>query len=494
MYNLKDRTVYIQNITNTLHKFRKQFLTMLAIFLLGISALLRANFYYIDDMGRALLGYKDFDFFSRYIPQYFTTVLHADNYLTDVSPLPQLVAVAILAITAVMVLYVVTERKEYTFVEYISTIPLCFSPYFLECLSYKYDAPYMALSILASVLPLVFHKRNDILYCLSVFISTLVVCMSYQAASGIFPMFVILIAFLKWTNNVDWSVLLRFILVSAVGYIAGMLFYAVFLMKTVDTYVANTLPPVAELLPTAIRHLKHYYYYVVHDFKSAWLALIALLFVGFVLVSIRDSKRNKWLTLLLSFVVLLSLLALSFGLYPALSDPIYAPRAMYGFGACICFVSLPIVTRKGSIIFKMACAVLCWCFFVFGFTYGNALYTQKEYTDYRIAAVIHDLDELGLQDEVSPRVYQIQGDIGFSPEIENMPQDYEMLRRLVPNTFGSSSDYWRSFKFYTYYGLRKVLWDDSIDLTKRDLALRKNSIYHTIYADDENVLIELKPY
>lgn len=475
-------------------KLLKAVAILACTYLLGISAILRANFYYIDDMGRALLGYKDFDFFGRYIPQYFSPILHADSYLTDISPLPQLLAVVILAIAAVIVLYLVTGRREFTFVEYVATIPLCLSPYFLECLSYKYDSPYMALSILASVAPLLFYKRGEIWYVLSVFAGMLVVCTSYQAASGIFPMLVILMAFLQWMENVEWKAILRFVLLSAVGFIAGMLLFAVFLLKPKETYVSNTLPPIGQMIPTAIRHLKEYYWYVVHDFKLEWLVLTGLLFAGFVLVSVGHSKRNKWATFLLSGVVMLAMLCLSFGIYPVLSDPLYDPRAMFGFGACICFLTVPVVAKKRAFLWKAACIILSWCFFVFGFTYGNALSTQKGYTDYRITAVIHDLDELDLLDEVNSKVYQIEGDIGFSPEIERMPQDYEMLRRLVPNTFGYSSSYWRGFQFYTYYGLRNVVWDDDIDLTERDLPVMKNSIYHTIYADENHVLIELKPY
>ena len=475
-------------------KLLKAVMILSCIYLLGISAILRANFYYIDDMGRALFGYKQFDFFGRYIPQFFTTVLHADSYLTDISPLPQLLAVVILAMAAVTVLYLVTGRRDFTVIEYISTIPLCLSPYFLECLSYKYDAPYMALSILASVVPALFHQRGNLIYFVSVFLGMLVVCMSYQAASGIFPMFVVLLAFLKWNDKEDWNTVLRFVLVSAAGYLSGMLLFAVFILKPTETYVSNTLPSFAALIPTAFRNLKKYYYYVVHDFKLEWLVLTVLLCIGFVFVSVRDSRRNKYLSLLVSGLVLCAFICLAFGIYPVLSKPLYDPRAMYGFGALICFAAMPVVTRKRSVIFKAVCILLCWCFFVFGFTYGNALNAQKNYTDYRIAAVIHDLDELELLDEENAKVCQIEGDIGFAPEIAHMPQDYEMLNRLVPNTFGYSSSYWRGYRFFTYYGLKNMIWDDDIDLTKQDLPMLKNSVYHTIYGNEEAVLIVLKGY
>lgn len=464
---------------------------LFCIYLLGIYAIIRANFNYIDDMGRALLGYKDFNFFGRYIPQFFTTVLHADNYLTDVSPLPQLFAVAFLAMAAVTVLHAVTGRSEFTIVEYSATIALCLSPYFLECLSYKYDAPYMALSILASVAPVLFYQRGQRWYYVSVVIGMLVVCMSYQAASGIFPMFVVLLAFLKWLENTDWKRILGFVLVSAAGYITGMLLFMLLIYRPEDTYVSNSLPAMAELLPTAFRNLKRYYRYVVDDFKPEWLLMIAVLCAGFVLVSVRDSKRSKFLTLFVSVIVLGVFFVLAFGVYPVLSKPLYDPRAMYGFGALICFVSMPIVTKKRLHLFKAVCVVLCWCFFVFSFTYGNALYAQKRYTDYRITAVIQDLDDLNMF-AGDYKLYQINGDVGFSPELDHMPQDHQLLKRLVPDAFGDSSSYWRRFGFSNYYDLKNIYWDDDIDLAEYDLPLVKDSVYHTIYADENNVFIVLK--
>ena len=462
------------------------------IYALGISAVLRANFYYIDDMGRALWGSKEWYYFSMYIPQYFSTILHADSHLTDVSPLPQLLAVVIVAISAAIVLRVVTERNHFTFIEYVSMVPLGLSPYFLECLSYKYDSPYMALSILASVVPVLFYRSNAWTYLISIVLGMIVVCLSYQAASGIFPMLVVLLVLKMWNQKAEMKEMIRFILISAGGYLAGMLIFVLFLMRPTDVYVSNTVPSVMEMIPLAGYHLKKYYYYVITDFKKEWLVMIALLCVGFLYVTVRNSKQ-KWIhALLMGFVVLGMFLVMAFGLYPVLKQPGFEPRAMYGFGACLCFIALYTVSQNHSRLAKLVCLALCWCFFVFGFTYGNALYAQKTYTDYRISAVIDDLDELDVLDTDYDKIYQINGSIGRAPEIEGMPQDYQMLNRLVPITFGDSSWEWARFGFTKYYRLKNVEWDTSIDLRDYNLPLLEESVYHTIWGDSQYILIELK--
>ena len=68
-------------------ELKKPFLALLAIYLIGISAILRANFNYIDDMGRVYSGYKGWGNFSRHTNMVLSGLLHADNYLTDISPL-----------------------------------------------------------------------------------------------------------------------------------------------------------------------------------------------------------------------------------------------------------------------------------------------------------------------------------------------------------------------------------------------------------------------
>lgn len=482
-------------IKETCRQFIKPILILTAIFVFGISAILRANFYYIDDMGRAFWGYREFQYFGRFIPQYFSVLLHADAHLTDISPLPQLLAAVILAISGVIVLHLITGKKQFGWIEYVAAIPLGLSPYFLECISYKFDSPYMAFSIFASVAPLLLERRGKVTYFLSIVIGMLGVCLSYQAASGIFPMLVAVLALKRWNQQEDWPSILRFVVISAAGYLIGMLIFAVAIMKPVDDYVSNSIPSIAELLPITYLNLKEYYYYVFTDFKKEWLLLIAALCAGFVYACVRESRQKWYLAFAMSCTVLLMLLGMAFGLYPVLTNPLYEPRAMYGFGAFLAFIGIYVASANGrrSYIFgKIVCFALCWCFFVFSFTYGNTLYVQKTYTDYRICAVIDDLDETGVLASEGTKTVQITGTIGRAPAMEAMRQDFQMMNRLVPTTFSDSSWEWGRFGFENYYRLHNIKWDSSIDLRELELPIVCESIYHTIRAESNYVLIELK--
>lgn len=378
-------------------------------------------------------------------------------------------------------------------------VPLCLSPYFLECISYKFDAPYMAISVLASVAPVLFYKKGTAWYLLSVVLGMLVMCMSYQAASGIFPMLVVLIALKKWNQQESFKELGRFVLLSVIGYLAGLLIFSTVIMKALalNGYVTTSLPALRELPYYFVHNLIRYYLTVFSDLKKEWLLLIAVLLVGFLYVSLRESKRKWYASLLMAVAGLLLMLAMAFGVYPALQSPLYEPRAMYGFGVMLSLIGLYTVSATGRREYaaaKVACFALCWCFFVFAFTYGNTLYVQKTYTDYRVAAVIDDLDEVGAFDSEEPKVVQISGTIGYAPQIYAMRQDYQILNRLVPVMFQKSSWEWGRFGFEHYYGLPEMEWasDENLDLHDKNLPILRESIYHTIRGDAKYILVELK--
>ena len=179
--------------------FVKPGLVMFGVYLLGILTIIRADFSYLDDLGRSSDGSRGWYYWSRYVSEFSSILVHGDTNLTDISPLPQLLAILILSISSVLLVYVIGNRK-ITLMRLFASIPLGLSPYFLECLSFRFDAPYMALSILASIVPFLFITRKKaFLVCSAV--SLLIMCMTYQAASGIYVLIVIILGFRDWISR-----------------------------------------------------------------------------------------------------------------------------------------------------------------------------------------------------------------------------------------------------------------------------------------------------
>lgn len=469
----------------------KGFLVLTGIYLAGISAIIRANVNYIDDMGRVAEGYRGWHNFSRFLSNGLSTLIHTDNYITDISPFTQLLAVLIVALAGIIFLYVVYERKQFTIWEILALIPLGLNPYFLECISYKFDAPFMALSILGAIAPLLYRKKAAWEYILAVSMGTVIMCTTYQAASGIFPMCVVFLMFRMWLKKNSCKQIFSFWLNSVAGFGIGMVFFQIVIMIPVDTYVSNSLPPLAELLPTTLTNFKNYFHLIATDFKPVWKWIFLLLCIGFTKAGFTFSRQKKTYTLLITIISGAVMFFLCFGIYPALAKPLFAPRGMYGFGIFITILCISVAEYQQSTAIRVPALTIAWIFFVFSLTYGNALYVQKNYTDFRIMQVITDLNDMEVFLGEKPVIVQISGSIGQSPVIRPMNKNYNILNRLIPITFRESWS-WGQKQFFGYYGLKNVTRDASKDLKTYDLPIVKDTMYHTIYGNDQYVLIQLK--
>ena len=473
----------------------KAFLILFAVYAIGISGIIRANFYYADDNFRLFSGGKGWSFFGRYLSDALSTFVHMGDFLPDVAPLSQLLAMLVLAGSAVLLLNILFERTEFSVWELAAAVMLGLNPYFLECISYRFDSPYMAFSVFVSVFPLLYRRRNSIAYIFAAFLGSLGVCTSYQSAAGIFPMIVVLLALRMWKDGETMGKTVSFCLKSVAGYGAGLLYFVLILMKPAAAgYVSNEMSEIGHLFPNFLGNLKQYYAVVLSDFKPIWLILSILVVTGFAVSIVSTSKRKVLPTVAMSMVAFVLMAFLSFGIYPALEQPLFRPRAMYGIGVLLTLLGIITAEGKGGIPLKTATFVLSWAFFVFSFTYGSALSAQKEYTQFRTYMVIQDINEMEVFQSGDEVRVQITGDIGIAPMIRNLPQNYDMLNRLIPTTFGVGNDEGDLplLSFYQNYDLRNVTEEQNADFSKLDLPVVKDNMYHTICAEGNQVLIKLK--
>ncbi len=484
-------------IVTELNKYsylKKAFFLFFIIYLLCLFPIIRANFNYIDDLGRVMYGYSGWTDFSRYTSTILSYFINTDTYLTDISPLPQLIAVLFLSLASIILLHTFTNNKKITLWNILAILPIGLCPYFLECLSYKYDAPHMALSILASVFPLLFIDKNKRLFSIITIISAIIMCTTYQASSGIFPILIIFYSFYTWCRNEKSNKdILKDLLISALSFIVGMIIFKVFLMRPIpgDTYVSIKLSNLMSLIPNFFSNLLKYYSLVITDFRKLWLLLLGIIILSFIIVCLFTSQKNKVLTFIITIITLLLSFILSFGVYPLLDKPLFFPRAMYGIGIIIALMCLIIANSSKFNILKLFYCALVWSFISFAFTYGNALAEQKRYTDFRVQLVINDLNNLEIMNNGLVKLVQLEGNIGKSPIIDNMPDKYKMINRLVPSTFGGSWA-WNIQYFYTYFKIPNIYIDYDKDLKEINLPLLKDTMYHQIFGNDNNILIVLK--
>lgn len=479
-------------------QWKKIFFTLCLIYGLSFTAIFRANFNYVDDLKRVQFGMQGFTFFSRYMAEFLSGFIHADTFLADISPLTQIIAVAVLALSSTILIFAYSgESTDVSPWQIAAALPLGLSPYFLSCISYKYDSPYMALSILAMVFPILFEKKSRKVYFLAVFLGTLLMCTTYQAASGIFPMIVVSLTLSRWNQGEDIRKLLQYVCLSAIAYCAGLLFFYTVIMHffEVEGYASTAMFSVSKLLRGSLSNLKHYYVSCGKEFRGLWIILILALAVEYLIINTVQSCRNKWAAFFVALAALLTMCCLTFGVYIVLKKPIFEARAKYGIGALLAIISVQCSTfriPKKKLILRLTSLALSWCFIVFSFTYGNVLSETKRYSEFRIELLITDLTNCEGFNSEDEKFVQLTGDIGKSPAAQLRYDRYAVLDELVPNLLTGWDDYWGDYYFFNYYGLKHVTRDFNVDMQSMNLPMIKDTMYHTIRSDGTYFLIDLK--
>jgi len=469
---------------------------MSCIYFLGILTIIRANFLYVDDIFRSVEGSRRWFVWSRYVAEFFSILVHGDTNLTDSSPLPQLLAIFILSCSSVALVYIIGNRK-ITAVRLLASIPLGLSPYFLECLSFKFDAPYMAMSILASIVPFLFIARKKAFFFISV-VSLLIMCMTYQAASGIYLLIVVILCFQAWNSSKKSNKeILSMAGTAALAFCAAMLIFKFFLMTALAPYdyASTAMHPLSQMAQGILANIKNYATIIYHDFGFIWKFGVALVCVFFITKSIRVSSQKKALSFFISILAIGVSFILSYGVYILLTMPISYPRGLFGFGAFLAIISIYIVSdyKKAAIVTALA---LNWCFLVFAFSYGNALADQERYAKFRITLLLHDLSDLYPSRNGETMSIQLDKTIGFVPSIKNISKHYPIIERLVPKRLGEDANYDTYYYLY-HYNVSNMEENrpflSSIDFNSMDLPVVKDSYYHTIKSDGSHILVILKP-
>lgn len=468
---------------------KTSFLIFFAVYLLSIFSLLRNSIDYKDDIVRTLTGMSGWLDFSRYSSEYLSHILHANkNFLADISPIPQIIAVIELSLASLYLLKGITGKRRFSIFQLAATLPLGLNPYFIECLSFKYDSPYMALSILCAVVPLIFIKHT-VLFFISILVCTIIICTSYQVSIGILPMTVIFTLMSLYTKGESLKYILKAATLLAVSFTTGLIIFKFLIMLPVPyVYVSDSIPPLNMLPNIFIEHMKIYFASVSQDFSISLRNKVMLVCVLFLILSVFHSKNNKLITFFLSLVTLILGAILTFAFYAILEKPLYIPRALYGIGGFIACVFIFCVSLKDLYITKICSFILAWSFIVLASAYGNALVAQSDWEDFRIQEVIYDIATI--ENQGNSFKYHVKGSSGLAPKTSYLRNAYPVLNKLIPVNYCGNIEI-GTWKFERYYGLKNLTKDESITDTGNPQIV-KETMYHQIKVFDDKVLITLK--
>ncbi len=478
--------------------------------------ILIADYNYADDLYRVFGGYHGWFNSSRYVSQFFSCFLHTGWYLADISPLGQIIASMFLALSSAVVVRVFCRDGRITLINIVTAGIIGLCPFFLSNISYKYDSPYMALAVLVSVLPFLFIDGDIRVFAVVSCLCMLVMCSSFQAASGIYPVMMVFLAADRIQKNRKQKELFRVIAVSAISYCGSLLLYALVFVRSSDKSRFH-----ADLFGIVEKYLKRSRD-IFSDFRPAWTILFVGMIISFLILEIVQSKLQKWKAAAIAVLTLLIASVLIHGVYLwfDFGGLEFSERQYMAVGCFMTFIAVSVSKASKWKIMNLFSLCLIWCFLIFSLIYGNALIEQERYTDYRIQLAISDLNELpevaasnngvfigdsadfrkGLldNDKETAKIIQVKGDIGYCQVIENMIDIYPMLK-LIPVGFGGG--FFGEYLFFNYHKLYGFQWaygpggdllPDIPDLSEKELPVLKETLYHTIKGDGDYFMLELK--
>jgi hypothetical protein len=470
--------------------FSKPTLFLVIFFCIALLPLLRANVNYIDDVSRALNGDRGWAYLhSRWISEYASIFLHADVLLRDIAPFTQLIAVFLISLASVFLCWIVFDKK-LTKLGILLSALLGVSPFFLECFAFKFDSPYMALSVLASVFPFLFAFKNEKIFALISFLSLLIMLTTYQLSSGIYIMLAIFLLFQTWNaKSKTLPEMWHFLVVAAGSYVAALVVFRFFLLQT-KIFEYNTVFPIREMFFGVLGNYKDNFGDIVGNFNIFWIWILLVLIVLFLIKSVVISKQNKFFSLLITSTVLLLMFFFFQGFFIFVDKVGSVPRYFVGFNAFIALLAL-YLARPPYRFFAVPAVVLLYCFFIFTLMFGNALENQKEYKTFFATMLIGDLskvitDEEMLSNEIS--VYFMDS-IGNSPGVKFLQKDYPIIKHLIPNDFGNHTFGYTNLAHYNFPLPSPEKISKQQKQTVKELPISIDSYYYTIRKDDHNVYI-----
>ncbi|ALM81926.1 glucosyltransferase domain-containing protein [Bordetella sp. N] len=421
---------------------RRPFSAALILFGLILWPILHADRLYIDDMGRASAGYLGWGSDGRPLANVLMEVVNAGTPLTDITPVPQIGALLMLAGLAALL----ARRLKLagSWLPALCALPLAGSPYYLENLSYKFDVLTMTSALVLAAIAALDPVRGRLQLPRKMLFLLMALCL-YQPAANVYVLLVIAQVVIGQLRDTNPAALLRQLGSQIGATLLACVLYVVVLKHTVRGGYAGEH---SNIDPSAFAaNLNHFWHYAVMTLTTlnGWVLLIlAGVAVPLSLLAAMRYAVRQWsgastglrIVLCLAVPVLpLALLLAPWGPMLLLADPVFAPRVMIGFGALmttsavILTAATPLLKADhrhaiGVLILPAAVMVLI------ASVYGNSLEQQKAYEDNLSGNMVDDI--AALREQTPLDNIALLGQAGHPPVVRHNLRRHPILAELLP--------------------------------------------------------------
>ncbi len=486
-----------QTFKNWLIENNWKLISIIFIYQMAILSIGIVNFPYIDDVSRQIHGDTSFAWsYSRWGSELASWAVQGSRHLTDMGLTTHILTGLILATSSILAVYILNNKKM-DWVPLISSSLIGLNPWFLECISFRFDSPYMALSILFSIFPFLWWKGNKKYFFFLSVIGVFLMCNTYQASSGVYIVMALALFYRDTLTNVPFGQLFKKLFLAGVAFVIAMGAYAIEMKFNPALAERGGIFSTSNIIDLPVTFVKNIYIYgstIYHQSASIWILFYLIFIILFTVSSIVRSETSILKSFTFALLYLGIAFIFSYGVFLIFTEPLATarPRYMHGFGAFL-GISLILMTAKSknkpiNFITKLMALLFMYYMLSFPFTYASMLSYQKDSFERQSTILTTDLKNIVNDDRKNVLVNALFKD---SPVVLNSQSNYPILGSLVPS---NSAPYWPNFVLFNTYSNLNVNIEpfDFSDFKKTDKKLEITNAYYDIYTKGNKIFVFMK--
>ncbi len=431
---------------------------IVAFFLCCYLRVLTTGYLELDDLGRVQVGYNLWSADGRLLTAAFMALLSFGGRMLDISPLPQLGAIALMGVSGLLLSRASPGLGDTRIV--LAAILLFATPFYLQNMTYVFDSLSMTAAVVLALWSALLAERRPAA-ATAVLLAAL---LFYQPAVDVFLCFAAAELLFRLAQrdgsarHLGGRAVLALLAASALDglLIALLRFTRLVVLPSYQLRHAALMRP-GELFRLLPRNA--------HDLLAlAWrmapptgpFGLLALLAItGFLLLALGRTRRRDWPVALLSAAVLLSGFA---GPMLLLRDPVVQPRVLVGIGAMLSASAWTAMRLLPSGCPRQAAvavaALLAACFARDSFAYGALLRDLDRYEANVLPPVAEAVNAEHARTGLG--ALQMLGAMPFPPVLRRGLDRAPGLAPLFDNPLNGIS--WFGLALLAQYGLEDGIW------------------------------------
>jgi len=400
---------------------KKCFISCLVILGVALIPIISSNVYYMDDLYRVVLGIKGWSGDARPFAEIFYNVLTLQSdIMPDLFPAPLILAVVFLCFVFSMLSERFSNGRDILFAFCIC--PLILNPLFSSNLHFKYDSPFMVLSVAFALLSFCFAFKR------TVFAVLTVVEFLYVATKGDFRA-----AVLRLINR-------------GVGFIVGYLVYSKIIipLTPVNKYFLEYSSAVGLNKSGVLKVLDNFTssFSIFSNSQSMGFEIFVFCIVAAYVLAISNllisnHKSISPIALALSSVLAFFMFVLLIpGVMIFSEQPLFFARGYIGFGGFVSAMLIPLCWASVRVLRYIL--VIPYVYMV-GFVYAahNAFKIENDHIEQTAMNIISDINNSG-HDDV--KYIRVDGELKNSPGTEVIVTAYPLVKTILPKAFSYQYD------------------------------------------------------